>query len=130
MITLAQAQQWTQKYCNVTIIDHKGEQFSVEIRDQDGTLLWSEWNFEDCSGLIKCVQQYGIQRELYALCEVEQFFDEEFDGTLCRARKVLQVFDTKDQADFALYIFEKVEGEDDYRVMRVVPVSKLTESFR
>lgn len=66
MITLAQAQQWTQKYCNVTIIDHKGEQFRVEIRDQDGTLIWREWNFEDCSELIKCVQKYGIEYQMFA----------------------------------------------------------------
>lgn len=66
MITLAQAQQWTQKYCNVTIIDHKGEQFRVEIRDQDGTLIWREWNFEDCSELIKCIQQYGIEYQMFA----------------------------------------------------------------
>ena len=36
MITLKQAKQWTQKYSNVTIIDHRGEQFdekSVRIRD-------------------------------------------------------------------------------------------------
>ena len=62
MITLAQAHQWTHKYCNVTIIDHKGEQFRVELRDPDGMLIWREWNFDDCSELIKCVQQYGIER--------------------------------------------------------------------
>ena len=66
MITLAQAQQWTQKYCNVTIIDHKGEQFRVEIRDTDGNLMWREWNFEDCSELIKCIQQYGIEYQMFA----------------------------------------------------------------
>lgn len=66
MITLTQAQQWTQKYCNVTIIDHKGEQFRVEIRDKDGTLIWREWNFEDCSELIKCIQQYGIEYQMFA----------------------------------------------------------------
>lgn len=66
MITLEQAHQWTQKYCNVKIINHKGEQFRVEIRDQDGTLIWREWNFEDCSELIKCVQQYGIEYQMFA----------------------------------------------------------------
>ena len=66
MITLEQAQQWTQKYCNVTIIDHKGEQFRVEIRDTDGNLIWREWNFEDCSELIKCIQQYGIEYQMFA----------------------------------------------------------------
>lgn len=33
MITLEQAQQWTQKYSNVTII-HKGEHFRVDICDK------------------------------------------------------------------------------------------------
>ena len=66
MITLAQAQQWTQKYSNVTIIDHRGEQFRVEIRDTDGNLIWREWNFEDCSELIKCIQQYGIEYQMFA----------------------------------------------------------------
>lgn len=66
MITLAQAHQWTQKYSNVTIIDYCGEQFRVEIRDTDGNLIWREWNFEDCSELIKCVQQYGIEYQMFA----------------------------------------------------------------
>ena len=66
MLTLAQAQQWTQKYCTVKIIDHKGEQFRVELRDQDGMLIWREWNFEDCSELIKCVHQYGIEYQMFA----------------------------------------------------------------
>ena len=66
MITLAQAHQWTQKYSNVTIIDYCGEQFRVEIRDTDGNLIWREWNFEDCSELIKCIQQYGIEYQMFA----------------------------------------------------------------
>ena len=66
MITLAQAHQWTQKYSNVTIIDYCGEQFRVEIRDTDGNLIRREWNFEDCSELIKCVQQYGIEYQMFA----------------------------------------------------------------
>ena len=65
MITLEQAQKWTQKYSNVTII-HKGEHFRVDIFDKDGTLLWREWNFEDCSGLIECVHQYGIEYQMFA----------------------------------------------------------------
>lgn len=66
MITLLQAQAWVNKYSNVKIIDHKGEQFRVEIRQPDGTLVWREWNFEDCSELIKCVQQYGIEHQMFA----------------------------------------------------------------
>ena len=66
MIKLAQAQSWVNKYSNVKIIDHKGEQFRVEIRDTDGNLIWREWNFEDCSELIKCVNQYGIEHQMFA----------------------------------------------------------------
>ncbi len=66
MITLLQAQSWVNKYSNVKIIDHKGEQFRVEVRQPDGTLVWREWNFEDCSELIKCVQQYGIEHQMFA----------------------------------------------------------------
>lgn len=66
MITLAQASQWAMKYSNVKIIDQKGEQFRVEIRDTDGNLIWREWNFEDCSELIKCVTQYGIEHQTFA----------------------------------------------------------------
>ena len=66
MITLEQAQQWTQKYSNVKIIDHRGEQFRVELRDPDGMLIWREWNFEDCSKLIRYIQQYGIEYQMFA----------------------------------------------------------------
>ena len=66
MITLLQAKSWVNKYSNVKIIDHKGEQFRVEVRQPDGTLVWREWNFEDCSELIKCVQQYGIEHQMFA----------------------------------------------------------------
>ena len=66
MITLEQAQQWTQKYCNVKIINNKGEHFRVDICDKDGNLIWREWNFEDCSELIKCVHQYGIEYQMFA----------------------------------------------------------------
>ena len=66
MITLEQAQQWTQKYSNVTIIYHKGEQFRVELRDNSGMLIWCECNLEDCSEFIKCIQQYGIEKQFYA----------------------------------------------------------------
>ena len=66
MITLEQAQQWTQKYCNVKIINNKGEHFRVDIFDKDGTLILREWNFEDCSELIKCIKQYGIEYQMFA----------------------------------------------------------------
>ena len=66
MITLAQASQWAMKYSNVKIIDQKGEQFCVELRDPDGNLIWREWNFEDCENLIKYVNLHGMPKQLYA----------------------------------------------------------------
>ena len=66
MIKLAQAQQLTQKYCNVKITDHKGEKFRVEVRDDNGMLIWREWNFGDCSKLIRYIQQYGIEHQMFA----------------------------------------------------------------
>lgn len=63
MITLEQAKQWQQKYCNVKIIDKHGEQFRVEIRDLEGILIWREWNFESCHTLIQYVHDYGKLRE-------------------------------------------------------------------
>ena len=66
MITIEQAQQWTQKYCNVKIINNKVEHFRVDVCDKDGMLIWREWNFEDCSGLIECVHQYGIEYQMFA----------------------------------------------------------------
>ena len=66
MITLEQAKQWQQKYCNVKIIDQKGEQFRVDIRDTDGNLIWREWNFESCEHLIKYVQSHGIEHQFFA----------------------------------------------------------------
>lgn len=43
---------------------------------------------------------------MYAICEVVQEFDEEFDGDLCRVKKVLQVFPDVNSANRALELFE------------------------
>lgn len=65
----------------------------------------------------------------WCLCEVESFFDKEFDGSLCRFRKVLQIFRTKEEAEFAALIFDPGRyGEPEY--IRVVNVSELDKPFR
>lgn len=66
----------------------------------------------------------------YAICEVEQFFDEEFDGTLCRVVKVLQIFDYKEYAEAAMAIFDPSRYGDYDTVLRVVAQDQLDESFR
>ena len=64
------------------------------------------------------------------ICEVTQFFDEDFDGTLCKVRKVLQVFDNQDQAADAMPLFDPSRYEDYDTVIRMVPASELDTKFR
>lgn len=66
----------------------------------------------------------------YLLCEVEQFFDEDFDGTLCKVRKVLQIFSSKDEADEAYCLFDPSNFDDYDTVIRVVAEGELLGSFR
>lgn len=66
----------------------------------------------------------------YLLCEVEQFFDEEFDGTLCRVKKVLQMFDDQIQAEEAKRLFDPSSFGDYDTVLRVVRQIDLHKEFR
>lgn len=66
----------------------------------------------------------------YLLCEVEQFFDAEFDGTLCKVSKVLQVFPTKAEAEEAETMFDPSNFGDYDTVLRVVAEGELQETFR
>lgn len=66
----------------------------------------------------------------YLLCEVEQFFDEDFDGTLCKVRKVLQIFDSECEANEAYRLFDPSNFDDYDTVIRVVAEDKLLRSFR
>lgn len=53
-----------------------------------------------------------------------------FDGTLCKVRKVLQVFDNQDQAADAMPLFDPSRYEDYDTVIRMVPASELDTKFR
>jgi len=70
----------------------------------------------------------------YAICEVEQFFDEKFDekfdGTFCRVSRVLQIFDYKEYAEAAMNIFDPSRYGDYDTVLRIVSEAKLDETFR
>lgn len=66
----------------------------------------------------------------YCVCEVETFFDEDSDGSLCKVRKVLQVFNTKEEAEDAEVLFDPcVHGDYDTSI-RVVAADMLTQTFR
>ena len=66
MITRKQAELYARKYRNVFVEDDQGTHFRLVVRDTDGNLIWREWNFEDCSELIRCVHQYGIEHQMFA----------------------------------------------------------------
>ncbi|CAD5204229.1 hypothetical protein LCALLHIG_00010 [Klebsiella phage vB_KppS-Raw] len=66
----------------------------------------------------------------FCVCEVEQFFDEDFDGTLCKVSKVLQVFDTKEAADYAEGLFYPGNYDVDGPAIRVVAEADLLKTFR
>lgn len=67
---------------------------------------------------------------MYAICEVVQEFDEEFDGDLCRVKKVLQVFPDANSAERALYVFDPARYGDYDTVLRVVHEQDLNTRFR
>lgn len=64
------------------------------------------------------------------ICEVECFFSKDFDGTLCKVRKVLQVFDNQDQAADAMPLFDPSRYGDYDTVIRMVPADELDTEFR
>lgn len=65
----------------------------------------------------------------WCVCEVGMSFDKEFDGSLCRVKKVLQIFETEADAESAAAIFDPCRyGEPES--IRVVHVSELDKSFR
>ena len=67
----------------------------------------------------------------FCVCEVETFFDKEFDGSLCKVSKVLQVFDTKEAADHAEGLFFPGNYDsNDCTNIRVVAEEDLLTTFR
>lgn len=67
---------------------------------------------------------------MYAIFEVVQEFDEEFDGDLCRVKKVLQVFPDVNSANRALELFEPGRYGDYDTVLMVVHEQDLNTRFR
>lgn len=65
----------------------------------------------------------------FCVCEVETFFDKEFDGSLCKVSKVLQVFDTREAADYAEGLFYP-DNYGDPTNIRVVAEEDLLTTFR
>lgn len=64
------------------------------------------------------------------ICEVVSEFDEDFDGSLCRVVKVLQVFDSLEEAQAVEMIFDPSRYGDYDTYIRVVPVEQLDNKFR
>lgn len=64
------------------------------------------------------------------ICEVVSEFDDDFDGSLCRVVKVLQVFETKEQAEENIPLFDPSRYGDWDTLVRVVPVEQLDNKFR
>lgn len=66
----------------------------------------------------------------FAVCEMISEFNEDFDGSLCRVKKVLQVFDTHEQAEAARAIFDPSRYGDYDTIIRVVPEAQLEGEYR
>lgn len=66
----------------------------------------------------------------YCVCEMESYFDEAFDGTLCRVKRVLQVFNNEADAQDAMACFDPMRFGDYETVIRCVPSEELNETFR
>ena len=66
----------------------------------------------------------------YCVCELTSFFDEEFDGSLKKVHRVLQVFDNKADADYALELFHLPRYDDEGLHAEVVAENMLQETFR
>lgn len=66
----------------------------------------------------------------FCICEVEQFFSKSFDGTMCKVRKVIQVFDTQEKANEALAIFDPMRYGDYDTSLRIIPSDQLDDTFR
>lgn len=61
----------------------------------------------------------------YAVCRTTPYFDEGMDQTMRWVSQVLQVFETKQQAEVACDLFGRFEDD-----IRVVHVANLNETFR
>lgn len=128
MITLAQAQQWIQKYCNVTIIDHKGEQFRVEVRDNSGMLIWREWDFEPCDLLHKYMDSKGIPRYLSAHVIPHNIAREQFYMVVLSETETLDI-NSNTNGRFNGHLVKELDEAFDIAAAYNVPLYKDNEQL-
>ncbi len=66
----------------------------------------------------------------YLLCEVHSYFDAEFDGTLCKVKRVLHISNSIEEAEDAYNLFDPCRYNDYDTKVRMVPEDKLDSTFR
>lgn len=66
----------------------------------------------------------------WCVCEVESYFDDEFDGSLYKVKRVVQAFATKEEANRVCSLMDPMLYGDDDTILRVVEDSELQEAFR
>jgi len=66
----------------------------------------------------------------YAICEVESRFIEYLDRSMCRVARVLQVCNSKDEAEQLEEIFNPMRYGDYDTIIRIVSIDKLDSEFR
>ncbi len=71
-------------------------------------------------------QPTGDFKMKFLLCEVESFFDEEQDQSMCKVSKPLQVFETLKEAEEACELFNPFYNFE----LRVVNSDNIDEIFR
>lgn len=64
------------------------------------------------------------------ICEVEQYFDKEFDGTLNRVMRVLHVCNSIEEAEDIYNIIDPTRYGDYSTTVRIVSEDTLDKTFR
>ena len=64
------------------------------------------------------------------ICEVEPYFDKEFDGTLNRVKRVLHVCSSVEEAEDIYNIINPMRYGDYDTTVRIVSESMLDNTFR
>lgn len=66
----------------------------------------------------------------WCVCEVLSEFDEDFDGSLCRVIRVLQVFDNEADAHYCSELMDPSRYDQEALGVRVVAEDMLDKRFR